>query len=424
MSIYYNFRSSFETLYGRLGTIVDELDKRRFLTKQVLVAHDGLAASKAIADRLALLLRPGHDPVLGGTSSTAAAAYYCARGHISGFMVTASHCSDTLSGLKVFDDSGYIISVEEERSVTDRVRKAAPDAFPDLIPPAGACADGEVRLCDSVHGEYIRALRRLRDSIGGRVCWVVFGETAGFVKALLAGSGDRFIESDGADPENRAAVPPPEFRYTVSLDADMDKCVLYRDGLRVNENEIIRGLALACGAKEVITNHEAHPDLESALGLKGIRCRRVRVGDQYIIDCLRNDEGRANVLGAEPNGHYILPGTPGPDAVMAALRFIAWDGAAAGPSARYPFSKAVLVYPDEKSRLEDYRRVRARGVAVWEAEDETLFSLGGGLCYMRISMWEGSLVVICFGGGCDRALSALCGSMAGRMTRRIDYVEV
>ena len=421
MKIYYNFRTDLATLLYCLPYIAKELNNRNYFVNGIIIASDGDTNSNILLDALSKVLCD-YKLINYGVCTSPAIAYECIINNCSGIMITASHCATQYTGLKIYDRDGYLLSAQEEDSLIQSLypllknKKAVMELSDSLLIELNDydfCTNQKFPL------HYAAEIRKLRESIQENVSWIVYRTNFDFLKKVINCSRDEYISSSEPDPEKRV-ISCFSNKFVVSIDADGDKCIVYYNGKRINENLIIFSLAVNLKVKELVTNRETHPNIIKTLKKKGIRTRFVRVGDQFILD-YQKKQNEYLLLGAEANGHYIMPGYSSPDGVISSLLYFL-NHHEINVSANY--SKAVFEFDNEVLRKQAIGTFFSTHKTDKICEYEYVTNFKSSLIYFRLSMWENSVVSIIFDDKCTQILDALIDSFGGTVSRRLDYVEV
>lgn len=264
------------------------------------------------------LTSAGADVRSAGIVSTPAVSYLTRKLSCeAGVVISASHNPPEFNGIKVFDAQGFKYSDDEESAVellincsvaplaripgriyrADKLWKLYADSIIEL-------ADGDLRggtyVLDCAHGAACEAAAYVFGKLGARIVKVActpsgrlvnsgVGATHPQKAALLArimcadaafcfdGDADRIIAADG-----------------LGNIADGDH-ILYLNACRMHGQGRLKGEVVAT----VLTN----TGFERAYHVRGIGMARVKVGDKYVIEHMRN--AGCN-LGGEQSGHIIF----------------------------------------------------------------------------------------------------------------------
>ena len=128
------------------------------------------------------------------------------------------------------------------------------------------------------------------------------------------------------------------------------------------------------------------------------------------------------VLGAEPNGHIILPDTTYPDAIKSALQCIKYISLYKDiPCGRQ--LKTVFSYEDSEILNRDFHELKASSEKVI-CNDSIIYKEGiNSRCFIRRSNWENSIIFIFEGNYFENELLVLFKNLNGLENRRVVYVE-
>lgn len=411
--MHYNFRTDFYELFLNIPSIISCLIDRGFISKGIIIGYDGAKDSCVIYNMLKDLLQK-YDVVEAAICSTPALAYLCKSNNVVGLMVTASHCARKYSGLKIIKSSGYTISSEIEQDVMNYIC-AKPNR--KRLYSAIECKE---HLTDNIqcHESYFNILHNKIHMLGEKLSICVYKDSEPFYRHLASEYCKLYISKE-PDPERRENLVASK-GYLISIDADGDKCIIYKDGERLNENGVIFTLSMATKCKKVISNKEISPETMNELSVNGVNVQLVQVGDQFISEVIESQPLK-NVFGAESNGHYILPGYTYSDGLMAGISFVA--GVQYQIHVNHPFSKAVIQYDTAEARNIDFKKISDRGKIQFDSMNEGMLYVNGSKMFVRSSEWEDSIILITFGKNSKNVLDFALRFIIGKVTRRIDYVE-
>jgi phosphoglucosamine mutase len=240
-----------------------------------------------------------------------------------GVVVSASHNPPEYNGVKFFDRAGEKLSDEAEAEIEalldaqpvgkqgsiDRVSVAAFSYVEHVLERFGSDLSGLQVGVDCASGAYSglapAALRRLgaevtaiaNDGDGARIN-VECGATD--LRAL-----SRLVVAEGLD-------------LGVAFDGDGDRMLAVDErGETVDGDQILAVLALHLGVDLVAVTVMANLGLHKLMEEHGIRVVTTDVGDRYVLEALRRENG---ILGGEESGHLIcLDGHVTGDGLVAAL---------------------------------------------------------------------------------------------------------
>src|SRR5690606_1021779 len=112
------------------------------------------------------------------------------------------------------------------------------------------------------------------------------------------------------------------FDVGVTFDGDADRALLIdRRGRIVTGDHVLAICAIARGETEVVATQMSNIGMERYLAEHGVKLHRVKVGDRYVFEALKN---RGLSLGGEQSGHMLfLDKAPTGDGILTALLTLA-----------------------------------------------------------------------------------------------------
>ncbi|WP_089727357.1 phosphoglucosamine mutase [Candidatus Thiosymbion oneisti] len=335
------------------------------------------------------LVAAGMDIRLLGPMPTPAIAYLTRtlRG-VAGIVISASHNPYQDNGLKFFSADGDKLS--------DAVESAIEREFDRPLHTVGPAELGKVRRVDDARGRYIefckstipaamsfRGLKLVVDCANGATYHVapdVFEELGARVITI----GD---EPDGFNINRKVGSTSPEALIEavvqegadlgVAFDGDGDRVLMVdRDGNLIDGDQLIYIIAKSRLEQqylkgEVVGTLMSNLGLEHALRRLDVGFVRTQVGDRYIMERLKQDDG---ILGGEPSGHIICRDrTSTGDGIVVALQVLAAMedadrdlGDLAGEMQKYP-QRLINIRLDEQRDIVGLPEIRD---AVGSAERE------------------------------------------------------
>lgn len=399
----YNFRDNYDVLIKYLPCIVDCLLKKNVIIDKVIIGIDFRYHSLTVFNRLVSLFPPNITIYDIGVTTTPSIAYLAKKESSPAIMITASHNPIMENGLKVFTSYGYPISIGDENDIRNHL-----------------CIKDPVRYYSNTvntwhDNSYYEALQKERLSVNTKLAWIFTSGMKPIIEKLKFKDTVYFDEEP--DPELRSidSYQHDNNSYVISVDGDADKCIIYKDKLRVNENKIITSLFLSYNAEVLVTNYEfSHYFCSFSRNKKNIQ--QVSVGAQHILEKIVFTE----YFGAEPNGHYIVPNTSAPDAILSALHYIKNCKNISLPKCSQ--SKIVVSYTMKDCLEKDYQQLLVKKSIIL---DELTFCILEEInrILVRKSKWENSIVIVIDGTNAKEKLTELSSNLSGLKTRRIDYVE-
>ncbi len=258
-----------------------------------------------------------------------------------GVMLSASHNPYHDNGIKFFGPDGFKLSDEQELRIEELmdsdISKLA--AAPDRLGRAKRIEDAQARYIEFAKRTLPRALRLdgLRvviDCANGaayRVAPEVLWELGAEVITIgTEPNGFNINDKCGSTAPQRMCEKVREMRADIgiALDGDADRVVIADENGRLVDGDQLLGLIatyllekgqLAGGG--VVATIMSNLGLERYLEGFGLKLERTKVGDRYVMECMR--KGGYNV-GGEQSGHIILTDhTTTGDGLIAALQVLA-----------------------------------------------------------------------------------------------------
>ena len=285
------------------------------------------------------LVAAGANIRLLGPMTTPGVAYLTRTFRASaGIVITASHNPYQDNGIKFFSSEGD--------KLPDAVEAAIEAELDQPLKTVDSAALGKVKRIDDANGRYIefckstvptsmnfRGLKLVLDCANGATYNTaphVFDELGATV-IRLGTEPDGFNinrEVGSTAPEAlRAAVVREQADLGIAFDGDGDRVLMVDaagrliDGDRllyiIARDRVERGKMRG----DVVGTLMSNLGLEHALQRLGVGFARAKVGDRYIMDLLKRDDG---ILGGEPSGHLICRDrTSTGDGIVAALQVLA-----------------------------------------------------------------------------------------------------
>jgi phosphoglucosamine mutase len=240
-------------------------------------------------------------------------------------MITASHNPYSDNGLKFFSNNGFKITQEEERKIEDNFFNYDFDNFKIKQSNYGKA----IRLKDAI-GRYSEALKRSADKdldynnlkvvldCANGAAYKVAPEVLFEMGIDLITTGDK---PSGTNINNNCGSLFPQKASKlvlkrkcdigICLDGDGDRIIIIDEkGSVITGEELIyiitnyylKNKKLKKGST-IVTNEIANYGLDIALKLKGIKLKRVKVGDKFILQEIQKNK---YLFGGEPSGHFIF----------------------------------------------------------------------------------------------------------------------
>ena len=285
------------------------------------------------------LVAAGMDILLLGPMPTPAIAYLTRtlRG-VAGIVISASHNPYEDNGLKFFSADGDKLPDEVELAIERELEMPLNTVGPAQL--------GKVKRVDDAGGRYIefckstipatmsfRGMKLVVDCANGATYHVapsVFEELGAQVVAI----GD---EPDGFNINREVGSTSPEALMDavvregadlgVAFDGDGDRVLMVdAAGNLIDGDQLIYIIAKSRLERQrlkgnVVGTLMSNLGLEHALQRLGVGFARTRVGDRYVMERLKQDDG---ILGGEPSGHIICRDrTSTGDGIVVALQVLA-----------------------------------------------------------------------------------------------------
>jgi phosphoglucosamine mutase len=285
------------------------------------------------------LVAAGVDIRLLGPMPTPAIAYLTRTLRaIAGIVISASH--------NPFDDNGVKFFSAAGDKLPDEVERAIERALDEPLCTVGSSHLGKVKRLDDAAGRYIefckgtipsamtfKGLKLVVDCANGATYHVapyVFEELGADVTAIGV-SPDGFNINRGVGSTVPGTLSKEVLEHAADLgiafDGDGDRVLMVdAKGQLVDGDQLIYVIAKSRQAQgalrgDVIGTLMSNLGLERALQRLGIGFARTQVGDRYIMERLKREDG---VLGGEPSGHIICRDrTSTGDGIVAALQVLA-----------------------------------------------------------------------------------------------------
>ncbi|RMF41642.1 MAG: phosphoglucosamine mutase [Alphaproteobacteria bacterium] len=256
-----------------------------------------------------------------------------------GVMISASHNGFEDNGIKFFGPDGYKLSDDAEAMIERYL-----DETPELAEPI---AIGRATRIDDARGRYMEfakttfpkglrldGLKIAVDCANGaayRTAPEVLWELGADVVPLSVSPNGYNINEDCGSTHPQAvcrAVVEQGADIGIALDGDADRVIVVDEkGEVIDGDQIMALIAERWHAKGRLVRDTLVATVMSNLGLerhlqgRGMKLRRTRVGDRYVVEAMRE---RGFNLGGEQSGHIVMSDyTTTGDGLIAALQVLA-----------------------------------------------------------------------------------------------------
>ncbi len=327
----------------RLGQAIGYYFRRQTTSPRILIGKDTRLSGYMLEQSLcAGMLSVGADAFFLGPLPTPGIAYLTRGMRASaGIVISASHNAFHDNGIKIFNHDGYKIPDAAEAALDRMVHS---ETLTSELPVADNI--GTARRIEDAIGQYavflkeqfpkhltLDGLRIVIDCAHGaayRVAPKVFRELGAEVFLI----GD---QPDGLNINDRCGALYPEALRAevllykadlgIALDGDGDRVLMVDERGERIDGDVIMGICarhmIAAGLlphNTVVATVLSNAGLEHALAAVNGKLLRVKVGDRYVVEAMR--QGGYN-FGGEQSGHIIHRGcaTTG-DGILAALKVI------------------------------------------------------------------------------------------------------
>ena len=286
----------------------------------VLVGRDTRGSGPELEEALAAGLAAGGSGVLlGGVLPTPAVALLAED---AGVVVSASHNPAEYNGVKFFR-AGRKLEDAEEEAIEQLLDDGEASSSVDVRPVDGL-AERYVDLVCERFGSPLDGLRVVLDCANGAMFEVAPAafRRLGAEISVIGDSPDGTNINDGCGATDlrllSSTVAAGEFDLGLAFDGDGDRLLAVdAGGNEVDGDQIVAILALYLGVDLVAVTRMTNLGFHRLMGERGIRVLTTDVGDRYVLEALRAENG---VLGGEQSGHVIyLQGHVTGDGLAAAL---------------------------------------------------------------------------------------------------------
>ena len=288
----------------------------------VFIGRDTRASGRELEHAFASgVASAGGNAVLAGVLPTPAVALLALD---LGAVITASHNPPEYNGVKLFDRAGQKLTDAAEEEIEALVEAPPRDPEHGRIDNVEVAMDSYLEHVLERFGADLSGLRIGVDCANGSYAGVApraFERLGAHVTAIgVDPNGSNINVGCGATDLSalQQAVAGEGLDLGVAFDGDGDRMLAVDgDGNVVDGDQILAVLALDLGVDLVVVTSMTNLGFHQLAAERGIRVVTTDVGDRYVLDALRHEEG---VLGGEQSGHIIyLDGHVTGDGLAAAL---------------------------------------------------------------------------------------------------------
>jgi len=308
--------------------------------KKIIIGSDTRKSCNEIIDLISIGLNSaGYKIDNAGVVPTPAISFYTKRKNYAlGIMVSASHNLYKDNGIKIFNNSGFKISIEDENYIEDYI---------EIIKNQDIQYNNSFSLNDiseEIQSEYIdfclgnvlfnnrvsnNLTLDLANGANFKIAKKVFTKAGYDIKTYNdKPNGKNINDKCGSTylKELPKLVINNESQYGISMDGDGDRIVIVNKKGKIIDGDdilytIIRGKILEGEVvKGVVGTTMTNCALEDFLSKKKISFIRANVGDKYILEKMLENKYD---LGGETSGHILMldKSTSG-DSIIATLQFL------------------------------------------------------------------------------------------------------
>jgi phosphoglucosamine mutase len=239
-----------------------------------------------------------------------------------GCVITASHNPPEYNGVKFFDRDGQKLSDEQEEEIEELLD--APATGGGEIDEVGVATDSYLEHVTERFGSDLSGLKIGVDCANGAYAGLApqaFTQLGAEVTAIGNEPDGTNINVGCGATDLRAlqeTVISNKLDLGVAFDGDGDRMLAVdENGDVVDGDQIVSILALDRGVDVVAVTVMANLGLHRLMSEHGIRVITTDVGDRYVLEALRREQG---ILGGEQSGHLMwLDGHVTGDGLVAAL---------------------------------------------------------------------------------------------------------
>jgi phosphoglucosamine mutase len=287
---------------------------------RIFVGRDTRASGPELEEALARgIASVGGSAVVAGVLPTPAVALLTLD---LGCVITASHNPPEYNGVKFFDRDGQKLTDSQEEEIEQLLD--APATGGGEIDEVGVATDSYLEHVVERFGSDLTGLKIGVDCANGAYAGLApqaFTQLGAEVTAIGNEPDGTNINVGYGATDLRAlqqTVTSHGLDLGVAFDGDGDRMLAVdADGNVVDGDQIVSILALDRGVELVAVTVMANLGLHRLMAEHGIRVITTDVGDRYVLEALRRENG---ILGGEQSGHLMwLDGHVTGDGLVAAL---------------------------------------------------------------------------------------------------------
>ena len=311
----------------KIGAVISEIYTQRI--SKFFIAHDGRSSHKIIYEELlkGILSSKNSEIIFLDLLPTPSISYILServKNNAMGIQITASHNPYTDNGLKIFNSSGYKISLSEEKIIQEKL---------ELIDNVNNKINISVIKDQQYIDEYINFLsnysnKYLDDSKNLNIAIdCANGASSKVIKSIrLPPNISLTIFNDkpnGKNINDKCGAVYPEYLskviiqnnknitssdsgwidFGMTFDGDGDRSLLISESGRIIDgDEILFILSKNCNEKSLVGTSMTNFGIRMSLENIGHKFLETDVGDKYVLDAILNNNA---FMGSESSGHVI-----------------------------------------------------------------------------------------------------------------------
>ncbi|MGF7162205.1 phosphoglucosamine mutase [Rhodoligotrophos appendicifer] len=256
-----------------------------------------------------------------------------------GVMISASHNPFADNGIKLFGPDGYKLSDEQELEIERMIEEGVGEkAASDKVGRAKRIEDAQARYIEFAKRTFPKDLRlegiRVVVDCANGAAYKVAPAALWELGAEVFPLG---VEPDGLNVNDKCGSTAPErlcervrelrADVGIALDGDADRVILVDEkGQIIDGDQVLALIAESWSSAGRLRGSGVVATVMSNLGLErylngiGLDLIRTKVGDRYVVECMRRDGFN---IGGEQSGHIVLNDfTTTGDGLIAALQVL------------------------------------------------------------------------------------------------------